>query len=944
MLLGSKGPAGRGGFTDSYFEDRVAIPLTSYRWVVRPEMGEKWPHSRSWPHQGKREKMATSRKDKILIFGHVYLWPEGRSPRVGNKLRIVIAEQGKPERTLPDWVECPASIIVEDILLLPEKNMDLINVFVPSIEQSFIMRVPQNLCTGEFRDMVTKILNVDAKDIKITGKDGKDWTFRTARSMTSSVVITTSSRGGMQNQRDAQPRSRSRSASPLNTQLSPTIPWVPPFGPHSNSGSTGSPEPSTRYQTDRHFPEDNDPPHQLSYPEAVAMAGGLVVTPPRRRAAADEEPQHDLSPRRHLWARAWPESPPPAQPVRLPRPLIVGTRPEAIIHAAGGATVGEVVTEVERELNPWAPVGWQPRGIRYWSEVEHLTMIPPPPIVCLHPVDLRRRPWEPLQPVRTVPVIVRGQVACTVLLPRDLELELAYQRVAQASHVEAHWQLVVLAWDSWIIHSMRLPEEITDMMEELSQLRQRLSRGGLRPKKHFFPDKDYCGDIEKFLDEGKIHEENEGHENVCVPKNNYRAEGNEGEFDINYACNDRDMMTLASVYGMKNRHWAEDMDGKPDDDKHVYDGRDLVREEWSCAKECAIKNNGEEKNMDGNFDDNNYACCARVMVSDDDALWINDCAQQSNYVTADMEGKFADDKCACNGRHLMRRGGMPRQERMDPKSAMIGWALDKAGREAPECRAATVTMLCKAEMRTVMALLNSRSRAQTRQVLEAAYRRCDLPSPFQQQQQQQQQQQEEAATPAAPQQDINQEYVQQLIGSMRVQTQMLASISQSVGNLPDAQQLQHIMDTFALSQQANIEAMRGLAAAVSSLEQKVEQLHPPRQQQTSTQDYPPTPPLPPQAQQPAEEPVALVLNQLMGPTPPQEAPIEVLDSDGEHGGQGDHQQEAQQDQPHDPEQTQTERQEEVSQRSVLEALAVRSQEAQERRSTGLALRPFGSGQ
>ena len=739
-----------------------------------------------------------------------------------DKTRIVLADETTPEKALPDWVECPERILVEDILLLPEKEADYINVFVPAIQQSFIIKVPKDACTGELRETIAKILRVDHRDIKITGRDGKDWTYRTSRSMTSSVVVTVESRGRMQEQdrdmheRDGGSRSRSPTA---RTQLSPTIPWQPSFGPHSDSGSTNSPEPSRRYQTDRVFPDEAVDPQQLSYPEAVAIAGGLVTTPSPRRRTAEEEDVAGLSPRRHLWSRVWPESPPPAQPNRFPRPLRIGQRTAGMVHAAEGATVGEIVTEVETEINPLAPMTWQPRGVRYWADVDHLYVPAPPPIVCLHPVDLRRPPWEPYQPTRTVPAIVRGQTTCTVLLPRDLDLQLAARRVFQASQIESIWQLIALLWDSWIVHSMRVPDETVAMMEEVNQLRERLSREGPCERKGF------------------KHEEN-------MVMGNYKGSD---KYDAYYV--------IESKYG---HGWCE---------KNVYHVKIYVM----CVK--------------------------------------------------DKLGKLP-------------RGGMPR-ERMDPKSAMIGWALDKASREAPECRAATMTMLCKAEMRTVTALLNSRSRAQTRQVLEAAYRRCDLPSPFQKQQeqpQQQQQQQEQQAFPAAdPQLGHMHECLHNMVASLTAQTQMMASISQDINCLPNALQLQNILDIYANNQHTNIQAMRGLTQAIENLERKVEQLQ--HGQTPVPTECPPTPGVADGDQQTAEDTTAIVLRELV----PDESVIHVPSG----SEQGHEEQEQGMTEGHE-EQLPSEEQasQPMSHSPVLEALATRSQEAQERRARGAAMHPF----
>ena len=91
-----------------------------------------------------------------------------------------------------------------------------------------------------------------------------------------------------------------------------------------------------------------------------------------------------------------------------------------------------------------------------------------------------------------------------------------------------------------------------------------------------------------------------------------------------------------------------------------------------------------------------------------------------------------------DGEHVPR-GGMPRRDDddpmryiADPKKAMMHWAQHKLQSDTPSILGPTSTMLLKAAVRTISALMHSKRPAQTHQIMVAAYRRVGLPDPFQQ--------------------------------------------------------------------------------------------------------------------------------------------------------------------------------------------------------------------
>ena len=76
------------------------------------------------------------------------------------------------------------------------------------------------------------------------------------------------------------------------------------------------------------------------------------------------------------------------------------------------------------------------------------------------------------------------------------------------------------------------------------------------------------------------------------------------------------------------------------------------------------------------------------------------------------------------------RAGARGDRPVQPKHAMQQWALQKAEEHAPQVSQKTLHMILKAEAKTTSALLHSQSVAQTHQIIEAAFKRAGLPTPF----------------------------------------------------------------------------------------------------------------------------------------------------------------------------------------------------------------------
>ena len=102
-------------------------------------------------------------------------------------------------------------------------------------------------------------------------------------------------------------------------------------------------------------------------------------------------------------------------------------------------------------------------------------------------------------------------------------------------------------------------------------------------------------------------------------------------------------------------------------------------------------------------------------------------------LSAQSGGTIREDQ-----QYLPERGGMQqerptssrRERHLDPRSAMIGWAVQKASEHVQEVHPNTLTMLCRAETRTTHALMKPRSASQTQHISQAAFRRASLNYPL----------------------------------------------------------------------------------------------------------------------------------------------------------------------------------------------------------------------
>ena len=392
-----------------------------------------------------------------------------------SKERLIVASSKNTRVSLPDWVETPNDVVVvEDVLIVPLKKLDYISIYKAESKQEFLLPVREGASDHDVLQAVANVVGCLPSQVGLTDQRGMVWTYSMSRKKGSYVVLNVLQRGGMEAYRA---RSRSRS-------VSPTLPYraaapIHNQEPPSSSSSQDIPH-QYRGQLQGQFPL-----HQQEEGEAQDLQDQPCVnTPPPRTHArpveeSDEDDLGDLTPEAHLWSAVWSETPPPGQPHRVRRPVIVQGQTVGMIHALPNARVSTVLTDIELQITPWSPTIPAPREADTWQQLTSVRIPTPPAVRCYRPLDLRRGVWEFLQRPRLVPVITNGHLTTTLVLPLDIDLMMAHRRIQAAAHVRRYWQLITFEYQSWFVYSLSLPEEVQDMLDELQEHRQRLLRAGM---------------------------------------------------------------------------------------------------------------------------------------------------------------------------------------------------------------------------------------------------------------------------------------------------------------------------------------------------------------------------------------------------------------------------------------------------------------------------------
>ena len=396
--------------------------------------------------------------------------------------RLMIASYSDPTRTLPDWIEAPANIYVEDTMTQLH-GMDYVTFHFENINEDIILPITNDMQDPQIRLALARVSGLPLAEMSLRQRDGRPWTYAQSRSQSSYVIVMVQTqRGGMEGNGRAQQRSRSRTTPRyLNGErtVSTTLPGGQTIYYRQQSSSSSSPEPSIRYaHLDRQYQRGHSQPaeNEVDYQDLAARLGPQPCLRSPTPRPVQEPELHGISPSCHLWSHVWPETLPPAQPNMHARPLYMDDQVIGVIHGAEGAIATHVLAETEREIMPCIPMWLTPTAIRSWENVVSMHVSMPRTPRCERPHDLRELPWEHLQKPRCVPVLERGRMTSTLIISAEMTIAEAQNRVQQACAPTKFWQLLAINHDHWIVQTFDLPEWIQEQLEELQALRAAQSR------------------------------------------------------------------------------------------------------------------------------------------------------------------------------------------------------------------------------------------------------------------------------------------------------------------------------------------------------------------------------------------------------------------------------------------------------------------------------------
>ena len=165
------------------------------------------------------------------------------------------------------------------------------------------------------------------------------------------------------------------------------------------------------------------------------------------------------------------------------------------------------------------------------------------------------------------------------------------------------------------------------------------------------------------------------------------------------------------------------------------------------------------------------------------------------------------------GAGYLPRGGRGSRP-IEPKQAMQQWAADKVKTDAPQVSQRTLAMILRAEARTTSALLHSKSEIQTKQTLEAAWRRADLPSPFEEDKNKEE---NDGRDPK------RQRFEQDMMTALQNQVVITDQIATHLKMVPRSEDFMELTKAFQISQEASIKANHSLTGVIAKMESRIQQ-------------------------------------------------------------------------------------------------------------------------
>ena len=607
--------------------------------------------------------------------------------------RLMVCLPGEHD-PLPEWAPVPSEAHIEDSWLQGSILYDMLEVVV-NASDTFLLRFQPAIGHDGVVAMLMNILAADSMDLRT--RDGQPWTYPQSRGASAELHVRVN-RGGMRNQSpqreeevqeiDASPDSQPRSV------LS-TLPFVPAEAvpgdlptqetqePEAEPGEPSAQEPQEQAELDadpdsavRAQPEPlQQEDMHLQHAEPMQIP---VMEARSRSRSPEREPDSPASGSSINSARyrsdVLPPTPPAAQRDRISRDGhdhmgIVGQ-----FRAVPDALVDDVIADMEQSLHTSAPIRYYPGHAQLWHEVTSVVLPTPYVIEGELAIDLRNGRWENYCPIRRVPLLFSGSLYRVLCLPRHLTVQEAQSRIQNRAPPDHLWQLITVGLENWMAQRLILPAYL---QEELMAYRQlmRVARGSALPPRSL-----------------SVHLAH--------------TPGDRFVIDVDDHVSPRQIsMQLSLTTGIP----AEGILVVLDEKIHAPNAMLLSKHiQYPVAFMVSF------------LHDDQYHWPAHKL--DIWHAWLFQCGAYKGYTEAMnthhlVFGLKAPPLAFVDAPPLPRGGARKQKAQQDPKAAMFTASIK------------TVTMIFKAEYRTVTAVLNARSKFQTYQVIEAAYKRANLAPP-----------------------------------------------------------------------------------------------------------------------------------------------------------------------------------------------------------------------
>ena len=581
--------------------------------------------------------------------------------------RLAVRQRGAQD-DMPGWVQVVSEVDIADTWR-DDILYDTLEVILDS-NYAFTVRFRVGNSHEAVKELLAGIVRTPAADLKLCSRDGTEWVYPDSRRFSAEVHLLRTLRGGMR-------------SSPAGT-VSPTQPYE---SDNNEQDQQATQELYGTEQTNDQHPENEE--------QQLAMR---MMRASRSRSRSRRSMRSPSSGSSINSARLRSEVMPPdaqeldriSRDVRDPQGVIgqIRAQPEAV--------ADQVLEEVQARIHAEVPPRKHPRTAMLWRDVQ--SVILPHPVVPegANVLDLRRGRWELYQPLRYIPLTARGELRRLIVVPESISHESAQIRVERAATRGQHWQVIAVSYDNWIAQPLMLPEHIQLDLLSYDEM-VRAQRGGMRQP---------------------IMGHTVAHVALAINPNEIHA------FEVNadHSIEDliKQMSAVIGLFPYEILLATATHIPKLEDKVQSYPGLVFMAYPTSFFHD-GLKFWNEDPMQLWNKWFQQWGLRRPTMYRPLDSQQIPRSEPLPTPTSSPQSFAPGDNT----------RGGArkPVRSSQEQRSVMLTWAIDKAKRELPQISVPTITMMMKAEMRTVSSVLHSRSAMQTYQVLQAAYRRANLQLP-----------------------------------------------------------------------------------------------------------------------------------------------------------------------------------------------------------------------